>query len=182
MLFETQADLTQQASGPAVNPSHTLETVIVSRSSRNFAVTPNARFSWLLANVNDDPRLPGSQIKSLIVQSIQEAMLARGLAIESSGKLPLADYYIAFTAALESSLDDATILKRHGIVPGYPSQAGSSKHEKGTLLIHVIDARTRQTVWQSAAQGAVDFSISEELRKRRIQVLVSQMIEGLPLH
>lgn len=180
--LEAYAASPPQGDKKEASPIHGLDIVIVSRSYRKLDLTPKTRFAWLFADVEDQQRFPKSRIMPIVEQSIHKAMLARGYPINQSNKLSLPDYYVAFTVALESSLDDAAIFKRYGLVPGYSSQGVTSQYEKGTLLIHIIDAKTRQTVWQSAAQGAVDLTISDVLRKQRIQTLVSRMIRGLPFN
>jgi hypothetical protein len=93
----------------------------------------------------------------------------------------VADYTIAYTAALESSLDDTAILSRFGLVPGNMRIPDDNpKYEKGTLLIYIFDNSTGEVIWRSAVQAAVDFSLDQQERAERIEPLIRDMFRSLP--
>lgn len=92
-----------------------------------------------------------------------------------------ADYTIAYTGALESSLDDNAILRRYGVVPGNMRiPQGNPMYEKGTLLIYVFDNKTGDVIWRSAVQAAVDFTLDNQQRKERIEPIIRDMFRSLP--
>ncbi|MCW8964128.1 MAG: DUF4136 domain-containing protein [Gammaproteobacteria bacterium] len=155
---------------------------IVSTSSPNFSVSSRTRISWLLEdiNINSDAPFTAQRAQELVRRAIAEVMLSKGLPVAPSGSS--SDYYIAYTLASESTLDDGTLMKRYNISPGFnPSKSGANVYEKGTLLIHIIDANTRQTVWQSVVQANIQSDISEEQRKANIRSVVQSMLKKLPV-
>ncbi len=93
-----------------------------------------------------------------------------------------ADYTIAYTAALESSLDDTAILRRFGLVPGNMRIPDDNPmYEKGTLLIYAFDNKTGEVIWRSAVQAAVDFSLDTQERKERLEPIIRGMFRSLPI-
>jgi len=155
---------------------------IVSTSSPNFSVSSRTRISWLLEDININTNAPftAQRAQELVRQTIAEVMLGKGLPVAPSGSP--SDYYIAYTLASESTLDDETLMKRYNISPGFnPSTSGGNVYEKGTLLIHIIDANTRQTVWQAVVQANIQSDISEEQRKANVRSVVESMLKKLPI-
>ena len=155
------------------------DVTIVSQGYQDLHITAATVFSWLPAKVSEDPRLASDKINAFIHEAIENEMTRKGYTIRAESVASKVGYYITYTAGLESSLDDQTIFKRYGILPGRPSPI-NSQYEKGSLLIHVVDARSRKIVWQAAVQGDVDFTIADQQRKSRIQTLVTRMMKGLP--
>jgi hypothetical protein len=115
----------------------------------------------------------------LIEQSIKANLADMGFQFVAGEST--ADYTIAYTAALESSLDDTAILRRFGLVPGNMRISdGDPMHEKGTLLIYVFDNSTGDVIWRSAVQAAVDFSLQDQERKERIEPIIRDMFRTMP--
>jgi len=89
-----------------------------------------------------------------------------------------AKYAIAYTAALESSLDDSAIIRKFGLLPGNSQvPTGDDNIEKGTLIIYVFENKTSDIVWRSAAQVSVKFDMSEEERSARVQRVLAEMFQ-----
>jgi len=161
--------------GVKIDPS------IIAVSTPGMKITQGARFAWLESAINlyKDERMDTTTMQHLIEQNIKSNLAEMGFQLVDSETA--ADYTIAYTAALESSLDDTTILQRFGLVPGNMRiPAGDPMHEKGTLLIYVFDNRTGDMIWRSAVQAAVDFSIDNEERKERIEPIIRDMFRTMP--
>ena len=89
-----------------------------------------------------------------------------------------ARYAIAYTAALESSLDDSAIIRRFGLLPGNSQvPQDDSSVEKGTLVIYVFENKSNDVVWRSAAQVGVKFDTSAEERQQRIERVLAEMFQ-----
>lgn len=154
----------------------------VSTSSPGFSLSSSSSISWLFEDVDikQDAPISGERTKEALKQEISAEMLNKGFTIGPSGSP--SDYYVAFTAATESTLDDATLLKRYKVSPGFNSAAtGNRIYEKGTLLIHIIDAKTRQTVWQSVVQANIKADISDDQRRINIKAIIQSMLRKLPV-
>ena len=161
--------------GVKIDPS------IIAVSTPGMKIPQGARFAWLESAINlyRDERMDTTTMQHLIEQNIKSNLAEMGFQLVDSETA--ADYTIAYTAALESSLDDTAILQRFGLVPGNTRiPAGDPTHEKGTLLIYVFDNRTGDMIWRSAVQAAVDFSIDNEERKERIEPIIRDMFRSLP--
>ena len=169
----TQSQL--QEDGMKLDPS------IISVSTPGWQIPSGSKFAWMQSAIKlyEDKRLDSSSIQYLIEKNIKTNLLNMGFQFVDSESA--ADYTIAYTAALESSLDDTTILRRYGLVPGnmrVPEQ--NPNYEKGTLLIYAFDAGSRDVVWRSAVQAAVDFTLGEQERRQRIGPVIRDMFDTLP--
>lgn len=119
-------------------------------------------------------------MKGMIESAITRELNSKGLTLmlDTSG----ATYLLAYTAAMESSLDDRTILLRYGLLPGDDlSMPATSNYNKGTLIIYLVDARARRPVWKSAIQAEVDFEVDKYTRAQRVQSAVQKMLSTLPI-
>jgi len=158
----------------------------VTTSSPGFSVSRSSRISWLLEDVEfkKDAPVSNKQAKEIIDEVITREMQNKGLTINSSGTPAdsFPDYYIAYTVASESTLDEKTLLQRYRISPGFnPPGTGSQVYEKGTLVIQIIDAKTRQTLWQSVVQANIHTDISDDERKSNVASIVKSMLGKLPV-
>lgn len=155
---------------------------IVTTGSPGFVVSSKSRFSWLLEDVNIKANAPlnAQQAQKMLKEAIVKVMLDKGIPIAPSGSP--SDYHMAYTLASESTLDDATLLKRYNASPGFStSTPGINVYEKGTLLIHIIDAKTRQTVWQSVVQANIQNEVSDDQRRANIHSVVRAMLGRLKI-
>jgi hypothetical protein len=171
----TTEDQVQQK-GVKIEPS------IIAVSTPGVKIAQGASFAWLRKAVNlyKDERLDSTTIQYLVEKNIKSSIADMGFRFVESESA--ADYTIAYTAALESSLDDTTILRRFGLVPGNMRiPQGDPMYEKGTLLIYVFDNRTAEVIWRSAVQAAVDFSLDTQERKERLEPIIRDMFRSLPI-
>ncbi len=142
---------------------------VVSRGN-TFAWQPDAVYFY------KDDRFANAPIKTLIEEQIIENMLSKGLA--QVGSVNTARFTIAYTAALESVLDDNTIIRRFGLLPGHAQvPPGDANLEKGTLIVYLFDNKTNDIVWRSAAQGSVKFNAPTNERKKNIQRILAEMFQ-----
>lgn len=90
-----------------------------------------------------------------------------------------ARYSIAYTAALESSLDDTAIIRKFGLLPGNSQvPEGDANIEKGSLIIYVFENKTNDIVWRSAAQVSVKFDTPMEERQARVERVLAEMFQS----
>lgn len=159
-----------------------IEPAIIAVASPGLKIPRGASFAWLdkAINLYRDERLDSTTIQHQIERSIKSNLAERGFRfVENESD---AQYSIAYTAALESSLDDSTILRRFGLVPGNMRvPVDNPLFEKGTLLIYVFDGKDGNVIWRSAVQAAVDFSIEHEERMQRIESVIQDMFSSFPV-
>lgn len=165
----------------AQQASMTIEPSIIAVSTPGTKISQGAKFAWLSKAINlyKDERLDSTTIQYLVEKNIRSNLTDMGFQFVESESV--ADYSIAYTAALESSLDDTTILRRFGLVPGNMRiPEDNPMYEKGTLLIYVFDNNTGEVIWRSAVQAAVDFSLDKQEREERIEPIIRDMFRSLP--
>ena len=158
-----------------------IEPSIIAVSTPGAKIPHGASFAWLSSAINlyKDERLDSATIQYSIEKNIKANLVEMGYAFVEAESA--ADYKIAYTAALESSLDDTAILRRFGLVPGNMSiPEDNPSYEKGTLLVYVFDKRTGDVIWRSAVQAAVDFSLDEDERRARIEPIIRDMFRTMP--
>ena len=158
-----------------------IEPSIIAVSTRGAEIPQGASFSWMSNAISlyKDERLDSTTYQYLIEKNIKFNLAEMGFRFVESESA--ADYTIAYTAALESSLDDATILRRFGLVPGNMRIPDDNPmYEKGTLLIYAFDNSKGELIWRSAVQAAVDFSLTKQERNERIEPIIRDMLHSLP--
>jgi len=158
-----------------------IEPSIIAVTTPGAKIPQGARFAWLQNAINlyKDERLDSATIQHMVEKNIRSNLEDMGFQLVESESA--ADYTIAYTAALESSLDDTTILRRFGLVPGNMRIPDDNPmFEKGTLLIYVFDNRSDEVIWRSAVQAAVDFTLDQKEREERIEPIIQDMFRSLP--
>jgi hypothetical protein len=152
------------------------DTAIIAVQDPDIVVSKGSTIAWLpeATRFYDDERLNKAPIKKLIESEIEKNLKAKGMTLVES--VNGARYAIAYTAALESSLDDTAIIRRFGMSPGHSQIPKDDVDvEKGSLIIYVFDNKGNDVVWRSAAQIGVRFDTSDEERAKRVQLIVAEM-------
>ena len=159
----------------AIRFSHS---AVIAVQDPNIIVSKGATFAWLPEAVRfyEDDRLKNTPIKALIEKEITKNLLAKEVILVES--VNGAKFAIAYTAALESSLDDKAIIRRFGLLPGNSQvPKNDSNIEKGTLIIYIFENKTNDIVWRSAAQVGVEFDTPDAERKARIETVLAEMFQ-----
>ena len=154
------------------------DAAVIAVQDPNVFVTKGATFAWLPEAVRfyDDKRLENAPIKALIEKEIIKNLLAKEVILVES--VNGAKFAIAYTAALESSLDDSAIIQRFGLLPGNSQvPKDDSNIEKGSLIIYVFENKTNDIVWRSAAQVSVEFDMPIDERKARVERVLAEMFQ-----
>jgi len=154
------------------------ESAIIAVQDPNIFVTKGSTIAWLPAAMHfyKDKRLENAPIKALIEKDIVKNLLDKGLILVES--VNGAKYAVAYTAALESSLDDSAIIRRFGLLPGNSQVPKSDVNiEKGSLIIYIFENKTHDIVWRSAAQMGVKFDTPVAERKARIESVLKEMFK-----
>ena len=158
------------------------DTAVVSVQNPNSSILAGSTFAWLPEAVRfyKDERLQDARIKPLIEDEIIKNLKVREMQLVES--VNGASYAIGYTAALESSLNDETIIRRYGLLPGNSQiPKGDANTEKGSLILYVFSTRNDEIIWRSAAQVGVKFDMELAQRKERIQRVVAEMFQTLPV-
>lgn len=156
------------------------DAAIIAVQNPNAKIASNSKFAWLPEAMRfyDDGRLDTPELKTMINDEIVNNLKLKGMRFVDTPKQ--ADFSIAYTAALESSMDDDEIIKRFGLLPGYSHETGAGI-EKGSLIIYVFENRTNAIIWRSAAQVGVEFDRSAQERKQRVVRVMAEMFQTFPV-
>ena len=158
------------------------EVAVVSVGDPKVSVAAGSSFAWLPEAVHfyEDKRLESAPIKSLIEAEIVKNLKQQKMVLLSSPAT--ASYTIAYTAALESSLDDSAIIRRFGLLPGIASVPQDDINvETGSLILYVYNNKSGDIIWRSAAQVGVKFDMPMEQRKERVVRVVAEMFQTFPV-
>lgn len=154
------------------------DTAVIAVQDPNAFVTKGSTVAWLPDAVRfyEDERLENAPVKALIEKEIVKNLLAKEMILVES--VNGARYSIAYTAALESSLDDSAIIRRFGLLPGNSQVPQDDANiEKGSLIIYVFDNKSNDVIWRSAAQVSVKFDMPAEERKQRVERVLAEMFQ-----
>ena len=154
------------------------DTAIISVQDPGVTVAAGSTFAWLPEAIHfyDDERLKNAPIKSLIKNEIVKNLEVKQMIFVDS--VNGARYAIAYTAALESSLDDTAIIRRFGLLPGNAQVPEDDANiEKGSLIIYVFNNKSNEIVWRSAAQVSVKFDTPADERKARVERVIAEMFQ-----
>ena len=158
------------------------DTSVISVGDKDAAVKKQSTFAWLPDAVRfyKDERLEKSHIKELIEREIVKNISVKEMNFVES--VNGASYAVAYTAALESSLDDSQIIQRYGLLPGNTQiPTDDANIEKGSLIIYVFNTRTDSVIWRSAAQVGVHFDMTDLQRKERVERIIAEMFQTFPV-
>ncbi len=152
---------------------------------------PDADFSRLHAwawlpqarPVSGDPRLDSALLDARIRSAVEGELGARGLAKVGEAH---ADFLVAYHIALERRIEATTIDDYYGGVgyrhwsrPGY-SHTYVFELEVGTLMLDVLDPRSRELIWRGTAKAEIVPDAAPEQREARIREAVRRMLERFP--
>ncbi len=155
---------------------------LAATSMKDFTIAPGTRIAWHAdgREVLRDERLAESGIPEMIDRALNEGLQALGLPfVEEESQAGL---LLAYTAATEASLTDQELLRRFGLLPGYPAAGETpTTFERGSLVLYLVDPGSAQVVWRCAAQTLIDFDADPAARRQRIRSGIASMLDTLPL-
>jgi len=157
------------------------EAAVISVGNPQASVVAGSTFAWLPEAVRfyEDERLNNAPIKPLIETEIVANLKKQGMVFVDS--VNGSQYAIAYTAALESSLDDEAIIRRFGLLPGMAQVPKDDANvEKGSLIVYVFENKTGEIIWRVAAQVGVKFDMPVAERKQRVMRVVAEMFMTFP--
>ena len=125
-----------------------------------------------------DPRLDNNPFfKDHFIGAVEKALAARGFEQVGIGSTP--DLLLHYHASITQRLVVNDVDRRSGACPSYDCTPRVEVFEAGTLLIDVVDARTKRLVWRGWAEsgiagalenadslaGLIDKSVTEMMRR-----------------
>ncbi|MBZ0159316.1 MAG: DUF4136 domain-containing protein [bacterium] len=137
-------------------------------------------FSWLPMPVN-----PAASVKealernSLMDKRIRRAVEAQLTAKGYQVNVTHSDFMVTYHIGVE----DKIAVTDWGYGYGWrgPSRVDVYQYQQGTLILDVIDSKSKQLIWRSVAQGVIDPSAPIEKREQRLNDVVTKMLADFPL-
>jgi Domain of unknown function (DUF4136) len=138
-------------------------------------------YAWIpgAQEATGDRRLDSSLIDARIRSAIDAQLRSKGYAATANGKPQFfVAYHIGMKDLLKGSSTQNYIGDRaHGT---YTTLSDIQQYKEGTLLIDIVDAESKQLVWQASALAKVEEGLTPKERDERINGIVRAMLSHFP--
>ncbi len=137
-----------------------------------------------------DPRIDNNSTLALRIRNaVESQMAAKGVTKKSPG---IPDFLVGYHVTLKKKtttkelnavytvLDTSSFRTRLRYSPSSTQQTYAYEYEEGTLILDIIDPKTRKLLWRGSAKGEVDFSASREAKQERVNEAVERILEQFP--
>ena len=138
-------------------------------------------YAWVSAaqDVTGDKRLDSSLVNARIRAAVDAQLHAKGYLASPNGP---PDFLIAYHAGMKDLMKGASTQnyigdRAHGT---FTTISDVQPYHEGTLTIDIVDAASRQLIWQASATADVEQSLSPEERDSRIKNVVRAMLAHFP--
>jgi len=113
---------------------------------------PNVNFSNYKTYSWDKPLPPGNpMIQQTIVESIEQAMAAKGLTkVEENGDLSVG-YFAASNTDIQTGYPVFSDKMGTSAAPNTVTSLSSYPVTKGSIVVNIVDGKTKNTVWRASA-------------------------------
>lgn len=152
-------------------------------------------YAWLPAppvvtNVAPDavsnPTLTGEALGPHIVAAVDRQLTIRGL---TKVDRDTADVHVAYFAALTAGVSQSFLGEHYGyitgwgppIAPGLAPTTSAMVHEKGTVLIDIVQRATKRGIWHGSMVTRVNQEHTLEKRIARINEGTQRLFERFPV-
>ncbi len=126
-----------------------------------------------------DPRIDNRLLDARIRSAIADELHSKGFTAPAQG---LPDFYVAYHAGVKDLMKGSSTQNYIGdLAHGtHTTISDIQPYSEGALLIDVVDAASRQLVWQASATTEVEPGMTADERDRRIQQIVRAMLAPFP--
>ncbi len=139
-------------------------------------------YSWLPLSREGtgDPRFDNELVHSHLVSAVEQELTTRGYVLSQGDE---ADFLVAYHVAIERQIHASVMYEDYGERPGWSWAVPTTQvtsYDEGTLILDLLEARTRKIVWRASLQARVDSDASSKKREKRINKAVARMLKSLP--
>ncbi|HKT35377.1 MAG TPA: DUF4136 domain-containing protein [Nitrospira sp.] len=126
-----------------------------------------------------DRRLDSSLVDARIRTTVDRILSTKGY-MASRHSSP--DFFVAYHAGMKDMMKGASTQnyigdRAHGT---FTTISDIQPYHEGTLTIDIVDAASRQLIWQASAYADVDQSLGPEERDARMNSIVRAMLSHFP--
>jgi uncharacterized protein DUF4136 len=155
---------------------------VSSHTERGLAWSQYRTFEWGPADSlpPSDPRFEKDPyFRDRIEGEVEKQMAAKGFARSAASATP--DLLIHYHAAITERINVNEIDRQHGYCATADCGPGGTDYQAGTLVVDVVDARTKRLIWRGWAQDSVDGVLGSRDRVRHtVEEGVSRMFSTFP--
>lgn len=148
---------------------------------RDLSFSPYRTYDWGPPDAlpTGDPRLDKDPFfQDHVEGAVEQALAAKGLE-RSSDAAP--DLLIHYHASITHRFDVNRLERQYGYCYGAGCEPGVVEYEAGTLVLDVVDARTKRVIWRGWAQDTVEDALADRDRMgRQINEAVTRMMATFP--
>lgn len=144
-------------------------------------------YAWLKGEKpSEDARINNTLIINRVKNAISTEMAERGLKETESGT---PDIYVNWLGGIKDKIRQETINQYYGPMwYGYPyggywpsySQTYNVEYQEGTLIIDILDGKTKALIWRGTGQDYVDENKTPEEITSAINEAVKQIMATFP--
>ncbi len=138
-------------------------------------------YEWMASKQEStgDKRLDNSLVDARIRTAIGAHLRSKGYTAPIGGS---PDFYVAYHVGVTDMIKESSTQRyigdrAHGT---YTTIRDVDSYKEGTLLIDIVDAASKQLVWQASALAEVDPGMTPEERDERIGGIVRAMLSHFP--
>jgi hypothetical protein len=121
-----------------------------------------------------DPRLDANPFfKDRLAGAVERGMRARGFELADADA---PDLLVHYHANITQRVDVNRVDRQNGYCYGQDCTIDIMEYEAGTLVLDVVDARTKRVIWRGWAQDSVEGVLGNQDRMER---LIDQAVDGM---
>jgi hypothetical protein len=150
-------------------------------------------YDWMArAKTTGDPRIDNNtMLDARVKQAVDQQLTARGFSKVASGQQ--ADFLVGYHVTLDKKTSVNVINDTYNYPPGWyggpmggpysnvpPAQVYTYQYDEGTLLLDVVDAKSKKLLWRGTATDEVNFKGSPESRQEKVNDAVTKMLANFP--
>ena len=155
---------------------------VSSHTERGLAWSQYHTFDWGQADSlpPSDPRMQQDPyFRDRFEGAVERQMAAKGFERSAASAAP--DLLIHYHAAIGERIDADEIGRQSGYCDAVDCTPRVTRYEAGTLVVDIVDARTRRLIWRGWAQDSVEDVLGNRDRVRQtIEDGVSRMFSAFP--
>jgi hypothetical protein len=136
-------------------------------------------FSWAdkHADISEGLKKSDFSVSALIDTAIKSALEKKAYTFEKSKKNSM---LIMYHASLASEINDIALTLKYGLSPGLRGNSAEAKeHERGTLVVDIIDPQLKKVVWRGAVEVFTGIEDTKEGRQNRVNGLLVELFSSL---
>lgn len=133
-------------------------------------------------DAGQNPRGVSELVERRVIAALDEQLAAKGYRKIERGQ---PDFVVNFIVTTQQKVDYTTYYTGWGYYGGWyggmsTAQTQAREWTEGTMIVDLFDADDKSLVWRGWAQGTIEPNLPPEERNRRINNVVSKLMEKFP--